>query len=62
MAVSDTPKVYISGKSANPPNKDDPKSGTKKDIKFLRCLSNCKSKCQLPSEGLAMDRVDCVQD
>ena len=60
--LSPNTKLYVSGRSINPPNKDDPKAGTKKDIKFLRCLSSCKSKCQLPSAGLAEDRYDCVQD
>ena len=54
-------RIYISGKSQKELNKND-NTGTKKDTKFLRCLSNCKSKCQLPSEGYAMERVDCVQD
>jgi hypothetical protein len=54
-------RIYISGKSQKEVNKND-NTGTKKDSKFLRCLSNCKSKCQLPSEGYAMERVDCVQD
>ena len=55
-------KIFLSGKNPIATQGGDPKAGTKKDIKFLRCLSNCKSKCQLPSEGLAEERVDCVQD
>lgn len=49
-----------SGKSPLPPNAQDPKQGTKKDITFLRCMSGCKAKCQLPGEGLAKN--DCIQD
>lgn len=53
------PLIYRSGK--NPiPNANGSKDGTKKDSNFLRCLSNCKSRCQAPSDGLA--KVDCVQD
>ena len=40
-------------------NKDD-KTGTKKETKFLRCMSNCKSECQKPRDGLAS--LDCNQD
>jgi hypothetical protein len=49
--------LYKSGK--NPvPNKDpNNKEGTKKDSSFLRCMSNCKSRCQAPSEGLAKVRL-----
>jgi hypothetical protein len=38
----------------------DSKVGTKKDSSFLKCVSNCKSDCQLPNAGLAKN--DCVQD
>ena len=54
--------IYKSGKTPEQlknKNKDD-KSGTKKDMKFLRCLSNCKTECQKPSDGLA--NLDCNQD
>lgn len=54
--------IYRSGKNPDAlsnSNKDS-KVGTKKDINFLRCMSNCKSKCQLPGEGLV--KTDCVQD
>ena len=52
--------VYKSGKSPTGPNKNDPKQGTKKEPSFLRCVSNCKSDCQKPGEGLAKN--DCVAD
>jgi len=55
-------KIYVSGKTPGERKDKNDKSGTKKDIKFLRCLSDCKSKCQLPSSNLAVERVDCVQD
>jgi hypothetical protein len=52
--------IYKSGKSPTPPNQSDPKKGTKKDSTFLRCISDCKTRCQRPGEGLAKN--DCVQD
>lgn len=59
--AADAPlKVYKSGKNPNPPPKDGSKAGTKKDTGFLRCMSNCKTQCQKPGEGLA--KSDCVQD
>jgi hypothetical protein len=54
--------VYKSGKTPEQfknKNKDD-KTGTKKDSKFLRCMSKCKIECQKPSDGLA--NLDCNQD
>lgn len=54
--------VYKTGKSpigATKPSSDS-KVGTKKEGSFLKCVSNCKSDCQLPSSGLAKN--DCVQD
>mgnify|MGYP001205730175 CR=1 FL=1 len=55
--------IYKSGKNPRGPpvNKDD-KTGTKKDRKFLKCISNCKGDCESPTGGLATNRVDCVQD
>ena len=50
--------IYKSGKS--PIGLPSSKTDSKKDISFLRCMSNCKTSCQRPGEGLA--RVDCVQD
>ena len=54
--------IYRSGKNpeAFSNSNKDSKVGTKKDINFLRCMSNCKSQCQLPGEGLV--KTDCVQD
>lgn len=40
--------------------KDDKSVGGKKETSFLRALSNCKTRCQQPGEGLA--KGDCVQD
>lgn len=54
------PIIYKSGKNPFPPASKDSTAGTKKDINFLRCMSNCKSQCQLPGEGLV--KTDCVQD
>lgn len=56
---NNNPLIYKSGKNPIPP-KEGSKEGTKKDTNFLRCLSNCKARCQLPSDGLA--KTDCVQD
>ena len=52
--------TYKSGKSPTAANPNDPKLGTKKEPSFLRCVSNCKSDCQKPGEGLAKN--DCVSD
>ena len=54
--------VYKSGKTPDKmKNKDSSnKKGTRKDTSFLRCMSNCKSDCQKPGEGLA--KSDCNQD
>lgn len=52
--------TYKSGKSPTAANPNNPKEGTKKEPAFLRCVSNCKSDCQKPGEGLAKN--DCVSD
>lgn len=52
--------IYKSGKNPSSSSSSDSKVGTKKDIDFLRCMSNCKSDCQKPGEGLAKN--DCIQD
>lgn len=54
------PLIYKSGKNPVPPNPPDSKEGTKKDSSFLRAMSNCKSYCQKPGEGMA--KLDCLQD
>ena len=62
VAGSGLNTVYKSGKTPEKlknSNKND-KSGTKKDITFLRCMSNCKTDCQKPNSGLA--NLDCNQD
>lgn len=57
--ASGTSKVtYKSGKS--PVGLPAVKTDSKKDITFLRCMSNCKTDCQKPGEGLA--KLDCIQD
>ena len=56
-------KLWISGKSDpnDKPKKDaNDRSGTKKDIKFLRCLSNCVSDCTTPTGGRGKDRDECA--
>ena len=55
------PLVYKSGKNPVPVDKNDPRAGTRKDTKFLRCLSNCKAKSELPTSGLAANRYDNIQ-
>ena len=67
LAVDSTPSsssgktiIYKSGRNPVLPNPKEPKEGSKKDTNFLRALSNCKSNCQAPSEGLA--NRDCIQD
>ena len=49
-------KVFKSGRNPSPVDKNDPKKGSKKDTSFLRCVSNCKNDCELPSGGLAAQR------
>lgn len=51
-----TPFIEGSDKSQN----DMSGPGGRKETSFLRCISNCKTKCQQPGEGLAKN--DCVQD
>jgi hypothetical protein len=58
LAAEPQQRIFKSGK--NPNQAPDSKVGTRKDTKFLRCMSDCKSKCQLPGAGLA--KTDCVQD
>eukprot|EP01038_Epipyxis_sp_PR26KG_P010717 gene10717-14390_t len=52
--------TYKTGKNPVGLYPSDSKVGSKKDTTFLRCMSNCKSTCQRPNEGLAKN--DCVQD
>ena len=53
-------KRWISGKSDVPVPKGETK-GTKKDIGFLRCLSNCVSDCQkIGASGVPKGRDDCL--
>jgi len=54
------PRIYKSGKNPDGVSSKESTIGTKKDISFLRCMSNCKAQCQLPGEGLV--KSDCVQD
>eukprot|EP00981_Chlorochromonas_danica_P006830 scaffold1493_cov172-Ochromonas_danica.AAC.8 len=56
--TTSTTITYRSGKS--PEGLPSSKSDSKKDINFLRCISDCKSRCQLPGQGLA--KTDCLQD
>jgi hypothetical protein len=60
--------VYLTGKTPKvpgqkPKDKNDT-SGTRKDPKFLRSLSDCKSRCEtIPtSEGLARSKEDCLSE
>lgn len=54
--------IYRSGKTpvGTVKSSSDPKAGTKKETSFLKSMSNCKTDCQQPGEGLAKN--DCVQD
>ena len=54
-------RVWTSGKGDGSSKAGD-KSGTKKDIGYLRCLSNCKADCESPQGGVARDRGECLQD
>ena len=66
IATQSVSMIYKSGKTPIPVTgsqaqaSSDSKVGTKKETKFLRCMSTCKSDCQQPGEGLA--KTDCVQD
>ncbi|CAM9831827.1 unnamed protein product [Ectocarpus sp. 4 AP-2014] len=53
-------KEWISGKGAQPKGSDD-KTGTRKESKYLRCLSNCLADCQKPTYGPERDREECLQ-
>jgi len=55
-----SPRIYKSGKNPDGVSSKESTAGTKKDTSFLRCMSNCKTQCQLPGEGLV--KSDCVQD
>jgi hypothetical protein len=44
-----------------PPLRVQDKAGTKKDSKYLRCLSNCLAGCQKPNYGEELGRDDCLQ-
>ena len=59
---SGTSITYKSGKTPDKIKNSDSsnKKGTRKETSFLRCMSNCKSDCQKPGEGLA--KSDCNQD
>ncbi|CAM9518516.1 unnamed protein product, partial [Chrysoparadoxa australica] len=54
------PKLWISGKSAQPKGSND-KSGTKKDSSYLKCVSGCLADCQSPTAGQEKDRGECLQ-
>uniref|UniRef100_A0A7S2UWJ7 SREBP regulating gene protein n=1 Tax=Fibrocapsa japonica TaxID=94617 RepID=A0A7S2UWJ7_9STRA len=54
-------RLWLSGKGDKPKDSKDTK-GTKKDINFLRCLSNCLAVCQKPTSGVQRDRSECLED
>jgi hypothetical protein len=67
-AVDENVAVYKTGKTPNVPGQK-PKdkgdvSGTKKDPRFLRSLSDCKSQCETTpaTNGLARSKEDCLSD
>ena len=54
-------KRWISGKNPDGPSKDN--KGTKRDFKYLQCLSNCLSVCEKPAIGKAeKDRSTCLNE
>jgi hypothetical protein len=60
--------VYLTGKAPKipgqkPKDKNDT-AGTRRDPKFLRSLSDCKSRCETTatSEGLARSKEDCLSE
>ncbi|CAN0159085.1 unnamed protein product [Pylaiella littoralis] len=59
-AATEADKEWISGKGAQPKGSDD-KTGTRKESKYLRCLSNCLADCQKPTYGPEKDREECLQ-
>lgn len=61
-AADGAAKLWISGKSDRTGKDPSDKSGTKKDISYLRCLSNCKAECESPQGGVQRDRGECLQD
>ncbi|CAM9806619.1 unnamed protein product [Discosporangium mesarthrocarpum] len=60
VAAEEPRKEWISGRSAQPKGSDD-KTGTRKETKYLRCLSNCLADCQKPTSGQERDREECLQ-
>ncbi len=61
-AVQDPKRnVWISGKSIKEKGDKD-RTGTKKDIKYLRCLSNCTSDCKKPGASIdTSDNQSCLE-
>lgn len=54
-------KVWLSGKSLKEKGDTD-RTGTKKDIKYLRCLSNCTSDCKKPGASIdTSDNQSCLE-
>ena len=61
-AVQDPKRsIWISGKSIKEKGDTD-RTGTKKDIKYLRCLSNCTSDCKKPGASIdTSDNQSCLE-
>ena len=54
-------EIWISGKSLKEKGDKD-RTGTKKDIKYLRCLSNCTSDCKKPGASIdTSDNQSCLE-
>lgn len=67
-AVDAEKTIYLTGKAPKVPGQK-PKekgdtSGTKKDPKFLRSISDCKSQCETTPgpDGYARSKEDCLSD
>lgn len=66
--AADEATVFLTGKAPKvpgqkPKDKNDV-NGTRKDPKFLRSISDCKSRCEnsLDSEGRARSKEDCLSE
>ena len=53
-------QVWLSGKSQVVKSDKSDRTGTKRDSKFLRCLSGCLSSCDAPGAG--KDRSSCLKE
>ncbi|KAJ1624362.1 hypothetical protein T492DRAFT_844789 [Pavlovales sp. CCMP2436] len=52
---------WLSGRTPGGKPKDGDPTGTKKDSRYLRCLSNCLPSCIGGPSGVQRERSDCLQ-